>query len=684
MATEEEKALTANLLKDHTKEKAKAQFDKLTNIVQGSTAQVKKTTHDMAEKAEDLKEKTKKTILGRQEENDDSVPSQDEIHDPEEPGRTKKSNLPKPTKRQVVEFISYISVCILVYILGYMHYTFLLIFIPVLLYVIYVHQKVIKNEKALLFKAISEEGEEHALRARLKEFPSWFNFPDVERVEWINEMAKIFWPHISDYGDRILRLQVEPVAREALEKYRLWGFKFRQIQFGRMPPRITGVKVYNTNNREEVIMDLDVEYFGDADISISLMRIIASVGDVQVEGKLRIILKPLIGDVPIVGGIQMFFVKPPLINFDLGGVASVLDFPGLNSMLREAIQDQIAQRMLIPNKIAIVLTDKVSAEDDDDFLGQARINVSVIVKEHILDSWVTLDGVESGQVRLKLYWLPTSKNETDYRASKGSKHSRAILMFYLDSCTLRPIYGMNQAIKLKISVGPDEKESSTAIGTKYVFQQGFTFFLSEVDGEILHIKVMDAEDDDNVLVLYNFSVAQLQLEEQLGRKTQTYDFPDGNGWIKFAMRLKYLVTPSKSARDHFVMQRASNVAGVSKKFVEGAARNFGSRTSGLAKGVGSGTSSAVKSFGTATSGAMNFLKKSPRVPHKNGEALLETNLDEDNDTFDNDIPKGKLPSTYVADLGGSEPDLEHLDDTDKRQNENVRRRLSDNFRYFKK
>lgn len=604
------------------------------------------------------------------------------------------------------------------------------------------------------------------MRARLKEFPSWFNFPDVERVEWINEMAKIFWPHISDYGDRILRLQVEPVAREALEKYKLWGFKFRQIQFGRMPPRITGVKVYNTSNREEVIMDLDVEYFGDADIAISLMRVVASVGDVQFEGKLRIILKPLIGDVPIVGGIQMFFVKPPVINFDLGGVASVLDFPGLNSMLREAIQDQIALRMLIPNKIAIVLTDKVSAEElkmprplgvmgikvieaknlmqtdskfekidpyvviqqgirekrttigsgrnpawnellefpievpeseelqivlydrdkfsDDDFLGQARINVSVIVKEHILDTWITLDGVDSGQLHIKLYWLPTSKNEMDYKASKGSKHSRAIVMFYLDSCMLRPIYAANQPIKLKISVGAEEKESSTAIGTKFVFQQGFTFFVNEVDGEILHIKVVDAEDDDNVLVLYNFSVSQLQLEEQLGRKTQTYDFPDGNGWIKFAIRMKYLVTPSKSTRDNFVMQRASNVAGVSKKFVEGAAKNFGSRTSGLAKGVGSGTSSAVKSFGTATSGAMNFLKKSPRLPHKNdGEALLETSLDEDGDKFEADTPKGKLPSTYVADLGGSEPDLDQLD-SEKRHNENVRRRLSENFRYFKK
>ena len=71
--------------------------------------------------------------------------------------------------------------------------------------------------------------------------------------------------------------------------------------------------MYNTPNRDEIIMDVDVEYYGDVEVAISLLKVSASVADVQFEGKLRVVMKPLIGDVPIVGGLQIFFVKVILL-----------------------------------------------------------------------------------------------------------------------------------------------------------------------------------------------------------------------------------------------------------------------------------------------------------------------------------------------------------------------------------
>lgn len=56
---------------------------------------------------------------------------------------------------------------------------------------------------------------------------------------------------------------------------------------------------------------------------------------------------------------QVYFIEQPTINFDLGGAASILDMPGLNSMLKDAIHDQIGLNMILPNKITVLLTDKV-------------------------------------------------------------------------------------------------------------------------------------------------------------------------------------------------------------------------------------------------------------------------------------------------------------------------------------
>ena len=70
-------------------------------------------------------------------------------------------------------------------------------------------------------------------------------------------------------------------------------------------------------------------------------------------------LKPLIDDLPLLGGVQLFFLEQPTVNFDLGGAASILDLPGLSSLLKDAIADQIGQHMLLPNKLSFILSDKV-------------------------------------------------------------------------------------------------------------------------------------------------------------------------------------------------------------------------------------------------------------------------------------------------------------------------------------
>lgn len=44
---------------------------------------------------------------------------------------------------------------------------------------------------------------------------------------------------------------------------------------------------------------------------------------------MRVVMKPLITTSPLVGGMQIFFLNQPDIDYDLVGVADVLDIPGL-------------------------------------------------------------------------------------------------------------------------------------------------------------------------------------------------------------------------------------------------------------------------------------------------------------------------------------------------------------------
>jgi len=56
-------------------------------------------------------------------------------------------------------------------------------------------------------------------------------------------------------------------------------------------------------------------------------------------------------------------LKPPTLDFDLGGAAQVLDLPGINGLLKSAINDAIAEHLVNPNRVSILLTDKVSPVD---------------------------------------------------------------------------------------------------------------------------------------------------------------------------------------------------------------------------------------------------------------------------------------------------------------------------------
>jgi hypothetical protein len=44
---------------------------------------------------------------------------------------------------------------------------------------------------------------------------------------------------------------------------------------------------------------------------------------------MRVVMKPLITSMPLVGGLQVFFLNNPTIDFNLVGMADLLDMPGL-------------------------------------------------------------------------------------------------------------------------------------------------------------------------------------------------------------------------------------------------------------------------------------------------------------------------------------------------------------------
>ena len=69
----------------------------------------------------------------------------------------------------------------------------------------------------------------------------------------------------------------------------------------------------------------------------------------------RLHLRPLLNDVPFIGGVTVSFLHPPELDFDLGGVASALELPGMDIVLRRAIAEHLQQTIVSPNSVSASL-----------------------------------------------------------------------------------------------------------------------------------------------------------------------------------------------------------------------------------------------------------------------------------------------------------------------------------------
>ncbi|XP_038208671.1 extended synaptotagmin-2-A isoform X2 [Zerene cesonia] len=264
----------------------------------------------------------------------------------------------------IYRFFKKVSIVGAVYLVGYMQWSVAWLIGPVILSVLRDQWRRENEYRRNIAKVAAISSEKDVVLARLDDLPAWVFFPDVERAEWLNRILLQVWPNVNHYARTLLKESIEPAVAESLANYKLNGFKFERMILGTIAPRVGGVKVYDKNlSRNEIIMDIDLFYAGDCDISFVLQRIRGGIKDLQIHGMMRVVMKPLISKMPLVGGLQVFFLNNPSIDFNLVGAADVLDMPGFSDILRRCIVEQIARMMVLPNKLPIKLSDEIPTVD---------------------------------------------------------------------------------------------------------------------------------------------------------------------------------------------------------------------------------------------------------------------------------------------------------------------------------
>ncbi|XP_023379370.1 extended synaptotagmin-2, partial [Pteropus vampyrus] len=186
------------------------------------------------------------------------------------------------------------------------------------------------------------------------------HFPDTERAEWLNKTVKHMWPFICQFIEKLFRETIEPAVRGA--NTHLSTFSFTKVNMGQQPLRVNGVKAYTENvDKRQIILDLQISFVGNCEIDLEIKRYFcrAGVQSIQIHGTMRVILEPLIGDMPLVGALSIFFLRKPLLEINWTGLTNLLDIPGLNGLSDTIILDIISNYLVLPNRITVPLVSEV-------------------------------------------------------------------------------------------------------------------------------------------------------------------------------------------------------------------------------------------------------------------------------------------------------------------------------------
>ncbi|XP_030612388.1 extended synaptotagmin-2 isoform X3 [Archocentrus centrarchus] len=248
-----------------------------------------------------------------------------------------------------------------IYALGYFEFSFSWLLIGLVIFFWWRRNTGGKQNRLSRALAFFEQEERSAKCAlTTSDLPPWVHFPDVERVEWLNKTVKQMWPYICQFVEKQFHEVIEPAVKES--NAHLSTFSFTKIDMGDKPLRINGVKVYTENmDKRQIIMDLQISFVGNTEIEVDIKRYYCKAGikSIQIHGVLRVVMEPLLGDMPLVGALSLFFLKKPLVDINWTGLSNILDIPGLNGFSDSLIQDIIYSYLVLPNRLTIPLVGNV-------------------------------------------------------------------------------------------------------------------------------------------------------------------------------------------------------------------------------------------------------------------------------------------------------------------------------------
>lgn len=195
-------------------------------------------------------------------------------------------------------------------------------------------------------------------------------------LEWVNAIVRGIWPKASRGLLLYLREFLEPAIRHNMPSY-LPAVTFTRLDLGTIPPVVTSVSVRNnghtsveasgqhelasllsasSSNGTSVILELGITFDGNTNFQMALASSSSTAFGIEsahLNGRLEVIVAPVISRIPLFGAFQVAFINAPVIDFTLTGIAAAGDMGPWTGAFRRVVQDIFGSIAVLPNRIVV-------------------------------------------------------------------------------------------------------------------------------------------------------------------------------------------------------------------------------------------------------------------------------------------------------------------------------------------
>uniref|UniRef100_A0A3P8URB6 Extended synaptotagmin-1 n=1 Tax=Cynoglossus semilaevis TaxID=244447 RepID=A0A3P8URB6_CYNSE len=233
-----------------------------------------------------------------------------------------------------------------VYLAGYYRVSTSLLVCGMMVYTGWKHAREAKEARLKsAIQLLEDEQESSSMKmSRIKrDLPAWVRDGSTRLLYTVLQQV---WPFVGQYLEKLLVETIAPSIRSS--SAHLQTLSFTKVDMGDKAMKVVGIKAHTENDRGQVLLDLYISYVGNVEINVEVKRYFCKAGvkGIQLQGMMRVILEPLIGDVPIVGAVTMFFIRRPVSQTSV-----LLSLVMSDSM----IMDAIASFLVLPNRLVVPL-----------------------------------------------------------------------------------------------------------------------------------------------------------------------------------------------------------------------------------------------------------------------------------------------------------------------------------------